>query len=277
MTLGCRQSAIKAILLSTFLGTLLVAKVPALAQNSHTQVDSSADEVESLYDQLDQKAEQANPPPKAVQKQLPKVTTLSDLGNLAPFSDIAVIQRRFLPKTNRFELSLLGFTNLNNPFFNNLGVTAKGAYFFNEKWGFELVYKAISASRRQVTDDLQKNQSIDTASLVSAKSFMGAAIDWNPIYGKVSFLNKSIVPFDFTFHAGFGTTKTDQNQQEPTIYLGTSQVFALSKDWAFRWDIDWNFYNARAKDSTGVAKTVSQSDLFLGVGVSFYFPDAGYR
>lgn len=72
-------------------------------------------------------------------------------------------------------------------------------------------------------------------------------------------------------------TATTEDEMEPTIHLGTSQVFALSKGMAFRWDLIWNMYQATAKDDLGNTETLSQNDLFLGIGMSFYFPEATYR
>lgn len=62
-----------------------------------------------------------------------------------------------------------------------------------------------------------------------------------------------------------------------TIHLGTSQVFAWTKSMAFRWDIMWNMYQGTAENNDGSKEKLTQNDLFLGLGMSFYFPEAGYR
>ncbi len=72
-------------------------------------------------------------------------------------------------------------------------------------------------------------------------------------------------------------TQTTEEENEPTIHLGTSQVFAWSKSMAFRWDLMWNMYNATTRDDTGKTESLTQNDLFLGIGMSFYFPEASYR
>lgn len=253
-------------------------------------------DVENLYDQIDQQSDQAakkeetvapsaqeekaKDTPQAPVQKLPEAKSITELNQLQPFSDIAVIQRRYLPKTHRFEFSAIGQTNLNNPFFNNFGGSAKIAYYLTEQYAIEAIGTGLSVSSRQVTDDLKTSPggSISTSNTVTARSFFGAAFKWNPIYGKVSFLNRSIVPFDLNFSFGGGLTQTDHGFSEPTVHLGTSQVFAWSKSFGIRWDIDWNFYSAHATDiSSGQQTRVFNNDLYIGIGFSFYFPGATYR
>ena len=239
-------------------------------------------EVENLYDQLDEQVENQNNQgnqraQRDSRREAQDVQNLSDLARLQAFEDIAVIQKRFLPKTERFEISALGFTNVNNPFFNNLGGGLKLSYHFTEKWSLGVLGNWFGVSNRQVTDDLVKNAGVKTASLVTPKSFMGGAVTWSPIYGKISLLNRSIVPFDLNFSLGGGVTETEVKSGEPTIHLATSQNFAISQSWSFRWDIMWNFYQAEATDKNGNSTKLAQNDLFIGLGVSLFIPEATYR
>jgi len=250
----------------------------AWAQAESTPTDN---DIESLYDRMDQD-EQAKSRKKEEHSERraekkPEATNLTELSKLAPFSDIAVIQRRFLPKTGRFELTGTILTGLNNPFFNNLGATARIGYYFREKYGVEFMYFYLGNSERAVTQDLKKNVRIKTDSLVTPRSFMGGAFKWNPIYGKMTFLNNQIVPFDLNFNLGLGSTTIASGGSEMTIHMGTSQVFALSKSMAVRWDFTWNMYSATVVQSDNTKKRGSQQDLFVGLGMSFYFPEATYR
>lgn len=249
------------------------------ATEAGANVDSSAaeQEIESLYDKEEKKSERKSKARKEEVAPTKEVQTLSDLANLAPFEDVAVIQRRFLPKTNRFELSGSAFSNLNNPFFTNVGAAFRAAYYLREKYAIEGLVTFASTAAREVTQDLESNRSITTDNVVTSKGFAGLAFKWNPIYGKITWLNKSIVPFDLNFNLGFGVTQTTDEQNEPTIHFGTSQVFAQSKSVAFRWDLMWNMYNTATRNSAGVQENLTQNDLFLGIGMSFYFPEASYR
>ena len=243
---------------------------------------SGSDELEELYDKDEQKAPakvstKNESKPIVDRKASPEAQTLSDLAKLAPFSDVAVIQRRFLPKTHRFEASVSAFTNLNNPFFSSYGLGLDLAYYFREQWAIEGIAQAAASASRQVTDDLSKDRKIATSNLVTSNGFYGGAIKWNPIYGKITWLNRSIVPFDLNFNLGGGITHTVDSQSVGTVHFGTSQVFALTKGMALRWDFSWNIYQANAKDDGGKAIKLTQNDIYLGLGMSFYFPEASYR
>lgn len=275
----------------TFLAFTFAGTAFSIAQDTGVENDA-----ESMYDKMDQQNDQvekaqtteekktqeaskessqeAKPTPKP---SLPEAQTITDLAQLQPFTDIAVIEKRFLPKTNRFEISAVGFTGLNNPFFNNFGGSGKAVYYLTEQWGIELIGTGLAIVSRQVTDDLNKKNNISTSNVVTPRSFFGGGVKWNPVYGKISFLNHAIVPFDINFSAGGGLTQTDQGRSEPTIHLGTSQIFAVTKEFGVRWDIDWNFYQAQATDINSQKVTVFHNDLFIGIGVSVYFPEATYR
>jgi len=199
---------------------------------------------------------------------------VSDLSKLDPFSDVAVIQRRFLPKTKRFEafgaLSLV----MNDAFFLNYGVNGRLAYYFRERYGVEFVASALANTTRQVTDDLRNKLGVVTTAFVTPTSYFGLDFKWVPIYGKMSWRNKNIIPFDLYFSLGGGSTTTNQGGSAPTLHLGTGQVFAKTQSMAFRWDFSWNMFNTTS--STGGGSSL-YNNLFLSLGVSFFFPGATYR
>lgn len=274
---------LRTALLIGFLIAINVARAQDLESDSSSAPASTgsdvSQEIESLYDKEEEKQTVKPKEKPRADRQAPKeVTTLSDLATLAPFDDVAIIQRRFLPKTGRFELSATLFSNLNNPFFNSMGAGARVAYYIREQYAIEGLFTFATTSSRQVTDDIEKNNGISTDNVITSKGYMGAALKWNPIYGKITWLNKAIVPFDLNFSVGGGMTQTTEGESVPTLHLGSSQVFALSKGMAFRWDVIWNMYSATATSDDGRTKEkLSQNDLFLGFGMSFYFPEAGYR
>lgn len=245
----------------------------------HAQENSQTDrDIEEIYERFGdtKKSENENRLTEKVDFEKGQ-QDLSQLAKLSSFSDVAVIQRRFLPKTGRFEATALGLTSLNNPFFTTLGLGAKFAYYFQEKYAIELMYLKMTSSAKDVTKDLRDKRNVSTATLVNPKSYAGAAFKWNPIYGKMTFLNQKIVPFDMSFSIGGGVTETDQGQSAGTMHLGAAQVFALSKTWAVRWDVMWNYYQAQVTQANGTKAQDNHSDLMLSLGVSFYFPEASYR
>ncbi len=262
----------KLIIQSSITILMLLNPVLILAQSD----DSS---VESLYDKFDDKQiRRSKRKEKKRRRNFDDIqgNNLSQIYKLEPFNDIAVIQRRYLPKTGRFEFSLSGMSGMNNAFFNNLGIGARFSYHFYEEWGVELDYFTFSASKRDVTKSLEK-RSVKTSSLVTAKSYVGASLKWAPIYGKMSFLNKSIVPFDMHFLVGGGQAKTE-GQSVAAFHAGTGQTFAISKSMAVRWDLVFNFYQPEVTStSTNEVKKQSQTDLYFAIGWSMFFPEASYR
>jgi outer membrane beta-barrel protein len=200
------------------------------------------------------------------------LSEFSGLGSLAPFKEVSVIQKRFMPKTERFQLFGGLTTVTNDPFFMTIGVALKGSYFFSETWGVELNYFALTTSDRQSTKEIG-DLGVTTENLVYPESFYGADVMWVPIYGKMSWFNQRIIPFDLYFSGGYGSTQTQAGESAGTLHLATGQIFSLTKATAFRWDFSWNFFNA--KDVTG--STSSFNNLFLTVGMSWFFPEATYR
>jgi outer membrane beta-barrel protein len=227
----------------------------------------------------------ATPPTDAENPPLPPVATpkatkgktpaeLAGLGKLAPFSDIAVITKRFLPKTHRFEFFPNFGLVMNDAFFTDLVIGGRLGFYLNENWGIEASAMSISTSPKNVTSELKNNFVVQTQSLSTPNSFFGADVKWDPIYGKVAFMNNSIVPFDFYFSGGGGVTGTSGGTSAPTIHLGAGQLFAITKWCAGRWDISWYGYSA-----TSTVNNTSSffTNLHATIGMSFFFPGAEYR
>jgi len=216
-------------------------------------------------------------PPSSSQAPSSDIRDVSDLVQLSPFKDVAVISRRFLPKTGRFEIFGGPTAVLNDAFFLNFGVSGRFAYYLQERYGLEFVAMQLTVSERQVTTDLREKRGVTTTSLVAPKNFFGLDFKWTPIYGKMTWLNRKITPFDLYFSIGAGSTSTNQGGNEPTIHLGTGQVFALTKSFALRWDFSWNFYQAKSNVSGAAGGTSQYNNIFLTLGASFFFPEATYR
>lgn len=202
----------------------------------------------------------------------PQQMDFQGLGRLAPFREVSVIQKRYLPKTGRFQL-FGGFTLItNDPFFNTMGLAGKLGYFFSESIGVELNYFGLSTSEAKATTELKAIQGVKTDNIVLTNNFSAIDLVFVPIYGKMAWFNRRIVPFDLYFSVGYGSTGT-QNENAGTVHLATGQVFALSKATAFRWDFTWNFFNSKGIDG----KESSYNNLFLTAGMSWFFPEAKYR
>jgi hypothetical protein len=129
----------------------IFAASSSFAQSQKNEID----DVDSIQLELDKAiSKRQQPSANLPSDDSTKDNTLKDfkgLGELAPFSEISVIQKKYNPKTGRLMLSagLLAVTN--DPFFNTFGAAFKGAYFFTETWGVEASYYALTSSEAQST------------------------------------------------------------------------------------------------------------------------------
>lgn len=283
---------------------LAVRPVKAMAQEQ-TLDDQEIINVESLYKTTPTPIEQIKRPSAESEKSSPiveseildpninaqvekntkpnqKVERITDLNKLSPFREISVIQKKYLPKTERFQLFGAFGTTTNSPWFLNLGLKLNMGYYFTESFGVELSGVFLSNSERDVAKEIRSNNNLQPEKFVNTKSYVGLDFVWAPIYGKITMLNERIIPFDMYFSAGFGNSSTNsQEGSVPTLHIGTGQIFAISKAIAFRWDYSWTMFQATpiADSSLGAAQLQKNSynDLILTAGFSFFFPEAKYR
>jgi outer membrane beta-barrel protein len=255
------------------------------------------DKIETLFDESEGREERRSE--EAVKelevrpeiKQAP-ITKLENLNLLKPFEDVAVIQKRYLPRTKRFEANFNAASNINDSFFSAYGGGLGLTYNFTEKFGVEAVFKYFSASNSKASNQLLE-KGIVTNGMVVTEMYYGADIRWTPVYGKFSYFDKKIIPFDHYFTIGIGQTQlkagsstvntnvTVESLDNPiTLKIGTGEVFALTKYMAFRWDLSWHFMQPQVRTTDHGVPTESkdlQNNLFINFGLSFFFPEAKYR
>lgn len=210
-----------------------------------------------------------------------RVKSVTELNQLSPFSDVSMIQRKFLPKTERFQLYTALGLSTNSPWFINLGGKINFSYNFTESFGIEGSGMFLTSSERDAAKEIRENNSLQPERFILTKSHLGADLVWTPIYGKIAKLNQEIIPFDMYFSLGGGISGTNSVEKNvATAHLATGQIFAISKSFAFRWDYSWYLYQATpvpdALATTPTAKS-TYNDLVFTAGVSFFFPEANYR
>lgn len=202
-----------------------------------------------------------------------KINDISDLATLAPFSDVSVIQKKFLPKTDRFQF-FGGLTSMmNDPWFTSVGLNANLSYFFTEQWGVELDGIFLSTASKDNIKLLQNNDHVQTNSIITVKGYYGASVVWAPIYGKMGMFGKKIIPFDMYFALGGGSSQIQNGSGGTTLHAATGQIFSITKNVGFRWDLTWNMVQATP---TGQGSQ-NFNNILLAAGFSYFFPDAGYR
>jgi len=262
------------------LGVVLLISSASVVYAQEIPFDPNEQPTSESFKVVPPKEQPANPAPNTtVPTGAPKRTgvpgELGALGTLSPFSDIAVIQKRFLPKTKRIEVYPNFGLILNDAFFTNTITGLRVGYYFKEKYGIELMGLVLGTSEKTVTTRLRDGLSVVTRSLVTPQAYYGAAFKWSPIYGKLGFLDDRIVPFDMYFLIGGGMTKTNQDTTPATLHLGMGQLFAIRKWLAFRWDISGFWYQSNTTIQNRQGGTYS--NMHATVGVSFFFPEADYR
>jgi len=255
--------------------------------------------IEGLFDADENRAEKRSEE-SAKQVEAPaekapeiKINKLENLNQLKPFEDVAVIQKRYLPKTQRWEGNFNASANVNDSFFSAYGLGGGLTYNFNEKWSVEGILKWFSVSNSKSSNQLLE-RGIVTNGMVATEMFYGVDLRWTPIYGKFSYFDKKIIPFDHYFSIGIGQTQLETGSStnnsnvriealdDPlTLRISTGEVFALTKWMAFRWDLSWHFMQPEVRTVTnGVASATTddlQNNLFISFGLSFFFPEARYR
>jgi outer membrane beta-barrel protein len=260
--------SIKNILMILILVLNLVASPKTFAADDEDNAELNVIELE-LERSIPKKQ---NSPTPSASGQESKGSEFSELGQLAPFAEVSVIQKKFLPKTGRFQFFGGASLTTNDPFYNTTGLTLRTAYHLTETWSIELNYMTLGSTESRSTKELLEVQNISTDSLAYTKQYLGAAIQFTPIYGKFALYNNKIVPFDHYFAIGTGSTKTQSKDNISTLHLSTGQVFAVTKAWAVRWDFTWNFFSAKAINEEG-----NINNLIFSLGASFFFPEAKYR
>ncbi|MBY0384149.1 outer membrane beta-barrel domain-containing protein [bacterium] len=274
-----------------------------LCCSSYKALADDVDSIETLFTEDGNKDEKkSEDEAKAAEFKVEKaeqinVTKLENLNQLKPFEDIAVIQKRYLPKTERFEANINASTNINDAYFSAYGIGGGLTYNFNEKFAVEGIVKWFSASNSSNSKNLL-DRGVVVNGMVVTEVFYGADFRWTPIYGKFSYFDKKIIPFDHYFSIGLGQTqlatgssasgsstnvRVEALNDPITLRISTGEVFALTKWMVFRWDVSWHFMQPEVRTTRTSPTTTSvvtddiQNNLFINFGLSFYFPEAKYR
>lgn len=202
------------------------------------------------------------------------------LGDLEPYKNIAVIQKKFFPKTDRWEFYVSGMGSLNNKLFTTLGAKAHIGYHFSERWAIEGQLWYSGQISRDFTEDIEDRYQITSSDLATPQGYLGVNLLWAPIYGKLSLFEKTIDPFEFYFSFGGGLILTDDSQSVPSLHGAIGQVHPISTKSTIRWEIGGNLFQAKGKKSLVGAsrgKKVMSELIYVSVGMSFYFPEVERR
>ncbi|MDG0815642.1 outer membrane beta-barrel domain-containing protein [Bdellovibrio svalbardensis] len=254
-------------------GLALLWSVASSAQDANSDPEQKdIDFVEKLLETKSVEFKNA-PPSHAAPAQKKQKAEYSTVQSESFYSDLATIQKNYMPKTERVQLSG-GLTLLpSDVFYRTLGLNIKTSYHFNETWGVEAFGYVFTSQARDEVSKLESVQKLSVKSLVSLTSFYGLNLYFNSIYGKTSFLNNRIIPFEVYQTLGVGKVRTQSSEEVSSIQVGIGDIFSLSRSSALRVDLNWAFYNAH----NYLGEEQASNSLFLTVSYGRFFPEPSYR
>lgn len=190
--------------------------------------------------------------------------------NSKPDRDLVIIQKTYQPKTERWNVMGGASFVTNDVFYRTLGLEARGSYYFNETWGAEFTAMYFFSNKTDLTKEAADTNRKDIDTLVTPKSYLGADAYFNAIYGKIALNDRKIIPFEFYQEVGVGEMMTSGSKSSAAFHIGLGQIFAWTRDQAFRVDLSMYMYNAT---NISGAKQFTNS-LVLTVGYGLFFPGA---
>lgn len=189
------------------------------------------------------------------------------------FADLVVFQKNYMPKSKRVHLNAGVVSVPSDVFYITGGLSLKGGYHFGEAWGLEAFSHWFTSSARGEVENIATKQKVSVANLVSLASFSGLNVYYNFIYGKLSLLDKKVVPFEIFNTLGMGAMVNSGNHQSPSMQVGLGGLFSLSRSTALRLDLTWAFYQTKNIQN----QVANENSTFLSLGYSWFFPEPEYR
>lgn len=226
---------------------------------------------------------QAAPAPENADDKL-DVSELEKKYWAAKDTEFSVVQNRLFSKAGRFTLSGSYGSMLNDPWAtgNTYGVNL--GYYFNERWGVELVYSPTDSKDNQAVERLKNQAGYPDHNLL--KDYYGLHVMFVPFYAKMSVMDWMIIYFDMAFALGVGMQSYDQMKEEgnttvstPAVSLDVTQNFFLHKNLALRLDLKNRWYSEETMKYRAIhanspnrsnGSAISNSS-FLLIGLSLFF------
>lgn len=242
------------------------------AQQQDSSEDQDIDVVEHLLEKNISYDFKYKPAKKSILK-TPQKADYKGVVSESSYADFAVIQRNYMPKSDRFSASLGASLLPTDVYYRSFGLNLKFGYHFNETWGAELFNYSLTSSARSEISDLENKQLTSVQNLVSLKNFYGANLYFTSIYGKTSVFNSKIVPFEIYQTIGLGKVVNQKNEESTAFQVGLGEIFSLTRSSGLRTDLTWAFY--KTNNIQGVSQAANS--LFLSVSYSLFFPEPIYR
>ncbi len=202
-------------------------------------------------------------------------------------------------KAGRFELTPTLNLSVNDPFYAKTFGGLKLDYHITESWSVGVTGAAGAASPTGSASICTANQGCSKPTDEQLyqvpghiRSMAGAEVAWAPVYGKLNILAEIPVHFDLSVLAGADWISYDEVLSKPAAdkppagagqtpsrvssiggHVGLGMRLFLSRLMALRLEVKDYLYSAEIGN---LNETQLQSQLFVEIGISFFFP-AGNR
>lgn len=199
-------------------------------------------------------------------------------------TEFSVVQNRSYTKEKRFALLLSYGRLINDSFSDADNFTFSGSYFFNERYGIEVLGNIASPKDGAAVRGV-RNLAFNTSGVIPAhnkvNSYYGVNFNWVPFYAKMALLEKKILYFDIMFSPGLGLTEytnilkagNSGGHTSPSLAFDISQqvfvnnTFAVRVDFRNRWfKEDIYYFSTGQKQKTDL--TLNQ---ILQIGLMIFF------
>ncbi len=153
---------------------------------------------------------------------------------------INVLQKKTIINKGKIELFPAFALSVNSPFVYSYSFAGALGYHLQENFYIELFAGISKTSYKDAARDLPREANV-SPEIAVPKFFTDLNLLWSPISGKFSFLDMSILYFEFYLTSGMGYFVTN-NVNAPSFNVGIGQKYYLS-DWlAFRFEIKDHIY-----------------------------------
>ncbi len=192
----------------------------------------------------------------------------------------SLIQQRYFVKSGRIMFSATAGVHINNPQHEGYVAQVAAGYFLSETLGFEVQYSNSSLKDNDVIDQLANlGGGASTLNRTKTLNYIGGALNYSPIYAKMSLLGYKILYYDLILSAQLGQTEYQQTllgssptESALTVGLGITQLFYLNRYFSLRVDFNNRFYRAEVLEFNSPHDKVKNrliNDTQLSVGFSF--------
>ncbi len=163
-----------------------------------------------------------------------------DFSWLDPDKEVYVLQNRKYRKAGRVHANAGFGMTTSGAFVDATALQARFGYFFQEEYGFEIIYSKNSGEEND-TAALVRNQGGSGSKPFRriVDSYMGGMFLWAPFYSKINTFN-SIIYVDWIFGLGYG--KIDETNNRSEFETGFSNAETSESHSGVMWNVGAKFF-----------------------------------